>query len=106
REQLRNLSHDLLANPHKSSRTDYPAELERCLSASGFAWAITQISGWPGYAPTPLVALDELSAELDVARFLYKDESRRFGLKSFKALGGAYAVFMVLQDRVSQLTGE
>ena len=50
------------------------------------------ISDWENYAPTPLLLLDKLSAELKLKRIFYKDESKRFHLKSFKALGGSYAV--------------
>jgi diaminopropionate ammonia-lyase len=50
------------------------------------------ISAWPGYQPTPLQSLRGLARELDVASIQYKDEGSRFGLGSFKALGGAYAV--------------
>ena len=50
------------------------------------------ISDWKNYAPTPLLLLDKLSAELKLKRIFYKDESKRFHLKSFKALGGSYAV--------------
>jgi len=46
----------------------------------------------PGYAPTPLVSLDHLAQRLGVAQVLVKDESRRFGLNAFKALGGSYAM--------------
>ena len=50
------------------------------------------IAAWPGYAPTPLRRLDRLAAELGLGAIAYKDEGGRFGLGSFKALGGAYAV--------------
>ena len=50
------------------------------------------ISDWKNYAPTPLLLLDKLSTELKLKRIFYKDESKRFHLKSFKALGGSYAV--------------
>ena len=50
------------------------------------------ISNWENYAPTPLLLLDKLSTELKLKRIFYKDESKRFHLKSFKALGGSYAV--------------
>jgi len=50
------------------------------------------IGDWSGYAPTPLHDLPEIADHLGVARVVYKDESARFGLGSFKALGGAYAV--------------
>ncbi|MBO5917449.1 MAG: pyridoxal-phosphate dependent enzyme, partial [Oscillospiraceae bacterium] len=46
----------------------------------------------PGYAPTPLVRLDGLAARLGVAQVLVKDESPRFGLNAFKALGGSWAI--------------
>ncbi|MBD1174573.1 diaminopropionate ammonia-lyase [Pelagibacterales bacterium SAG-MED01] len=54
--------------------------------------AFLSISSWEGYYPTPLIELDKLSKELNLNKIFYKDESKRFNLKSFKALGGAYAV--------------
>ena len=54
--------------------------------------AYSSISKWEGYAPTPLISLNKLSKELNLKNIYYKDESKRFDLKSFKALGGAYAV--------------
>jgi len=54
--------------------------------------AYTSISSWDGYCPTPLVELNKLSKEIGLNKIFYKDESKRFDLKSFKALGGAYAV--------------
>jgi len=54
--------------------------------------AYLSISNWKGYSPTPLVELNKLSKELGLKKIFYKDESKRFDLKSFKALGGAYAV--------------
>ena len=54
--------------------------------------AYKTISGWKGYEPTPLISLHKLSRKLKLNNIFYKDESKRFHLKSFKALGGAYAV--------------
>ena len=54
--------------------------------------AYLTISKWDSYSPTPLLLLNKLSKELNLNKIYYKDESKRFGLKSFKALGGAYAV--------------
>ena len=54
--------------------------------------AYSSISAWDGYSPTPLAELNKLSKELNLNKIFYKDESKRFDLKSFKALGGAYAV--------------
>ena len=50
------------------------------------------ISKWKGYTPTPLLKLNKLNQKLKLKNIFYKDESKRFHLKSFKALGGAYAV--------------
>ncbi len=50
------------------------------------------IPKWPNYTPTPLVSLTDIAEAAGVSKIFYKDESGRFGLGSFKALGGAYAV--------------
>lgn len=50
----------------------------------------------PGYAPTPLVDLPALAAELGVVRVLVKDESSRLGLPAFKVLGASWACRQVL----------
>ena len=59
----------------------------------------------PGYAPTPLVRLDGLAARLGVAQVLVKDESPRFGLNAFKALGGSWAIADHLRQTLA-LEGE
>jgi diaminopropionate ammonia-lyase len=43
-------------------------------------------------APTPLVSLPALAAQLGVGEIRVKDESQRFGFGAFKALGGVFAV--------------
>jgi diaminopropionate ammonia-lyase len=53
-------------------------------------------AGLPGFAPTPLVDLPALAAELGVGRVLVKDESARLGLRAFKALGASWAVARLL----------
>ena len=60
-------------------------------SPDDVAAALEVLSRWPGYHPTPLLTLVPLAARLGLRRIYYKDESRRFGLGSFKAMGGAYA---------------
>ncbi len=52
----------------------------------------------PAYEPTPLVDLPDLAAACGVARLQVKDESKRMGLGSFKALGGAFAVAQMVLD--------
>lgn len=53
----------------------------------------------PGYAPTPLIELPTLAAELGVGRLLVKDESSRLGLPAFKVLGASWACARVLERR-------
>lgn len=47
---------------------------------------------FPEYNETPLISLDDLASRLGVKAVLLKDESKRFGLNAFKALGGSYAI--------------
>lgn len=72
------------------------------LPAGGFRRARADISAWPGYAPTPLHALPGIAREAGVAALHLKDESGRFGLGSFEALGGAYAVAGVLSAELAR----
>ena len=65
-----------------------------------------EICAWPGYQTTPLHRLESLASVLQLARLWYKDESQRFGLKSFKALGGAYAVAHQMQQVLFKKTGK
>ena len=62
------------------------------LSKKDIDEAYSGISNWKGYSKTPLLELNKLTKELKLNKIFYKDESKRFDLKSFKALGGAYAV--------------
>jgi len=75
------------------------------MSQSRFDAAFAEIASWPGYAATPLSRLDALAKELRLAAIYYKDERGRFGLGSFKALGGAYAVANVLRQKVMAARG-
>jgi diaminopropionate ammonia-lyase len=57
-------------------------------------------AGFPEYAPTPLVRLKGLAAQLGVADIYVKDESKRFGLNAFKALGGSYAIGCLIAEKL------
>lgn len=72
------------------------------LPQGGFRRARADISAWPGFAPTPLRALPGVAREAGIAALHLKDESGRFGLGSFKALGGAYAVAGVLSAELAR----
>jgi diaminopropionate ammonia-lyase len=77
-----------------------PPAAARIFSHETMTAAMAEIASWPGYAPTPLVSLPGLSEGLGVGQILYKDESRRFGLMSFKSLGGAYAVLRAVRSHL------
>jgi len=98
-------SAELILNPHFDAAADYGATQQAVLNDAAFDTARATISAWPGYAPTPLHALPGLAAEAGVAAIHYKDESARFGLGSFKALGGAYAVLRLLVRTIAEEKG-
>ncbi len=77
------------------SNKNYNFDRKKILNACGenhIDDAFKVISLWKNYKPTPLIKLGKLSDKLGLNSIFYKDESKRFHLKSFKALGGAYAV--------------
>ncbi len=77
----------------------------RVLSEENFKTAFSEITRWEGYTPTQLVSLAGLASEIGVGEILYKHEGTRFGLGSFKALGGSYAAQRVLQREISKKLG-
>jgi diaminopropionate ammonia-lyase len=77
----------------------------RALGRAGFDAALREIGSWPGYAATPLASLPSLARRLGLDELRYKDERGRFGLGSFKALGGAYAVANVLRRKAMAARG-
>lgn len=77
-------------------RTQYPPD---CCNEETFAAVRAFHETLPGYAPTPLVPLPALAQTLGVKGIYLKDESQRFGLKAFKALGASYAIHRLLGDR-------
>ncbi len=56
----------------------------------------------PGYSPTPLYSMRGLAGKLGVRRILLKDESKRFGLNAFKALGASFAVSGVAAGKLTR----
>jgi len=58
------------------------------------------LTGWRDYKATPLFALTALAGELGVGQIFAKYEGARTELQSFKALGGAYALSVVLSRRL------
>ena len=98
----------ILSNGHLWKHTEFiknknysfnKNEILKSLSKEEIDEAYSSISNWEGYSTTPLLELNKLSNELNLNKIFYKDESKRFDLKSFKALGGAYAVEKVSKGK-------
>ena len=90
----------LFLNPRFVTAAAYPDPARQVVSLGALESAWDEARAWPGYAPTPLHGLAALATELDVAEILLKDESERFGLGSFKAIGGAYGALRVVQSEL------
>ena len=96
----------ILSNGHQWKYTEFidnknysfnKKQILNSLSKNEIDDAYSSISKWDSYTPTPLIELNKLSKELHLNKIYYKDENKRFDLKSFKALGGAYAVEKVTE---------
>ena len=81
-------------NAHRRATT---SDEQRIVSLESATEAFNEIRRWSGYTRTPLRDLTALAAQLGVRKIHYKDESTRFSLGSFKALGGAYAAARQVQ---------
>ncbi|MFT5449460.1 MAG: diaminopropionate ammonia-lyase [Gammaproteobacteria bacterium] len=99
------MSFELFVNPAVDRARSYSDAHRAILNETDAAAAFAEIRTWPGYAPTALVSLPGFAQACGVGEVLYKDEGTRFGLGSFKALGGAYAVLHQLADHVERATG-
>jgi len=84
----------------------YPDKLRSVLSLENTQTAFKEISTWNGYEPTPLLSLKKIATRTGVKEIYYKDESSRFGLGSFKGLGGTYGVLRFIRDALEEETGE
>jgi diaminopropionate ammonia-lyase len=95
----------LLTNSRFQPAEAYGEHRSTMLNAGALAQAQCVITSWPGYTQTPLCSLSALAQSTGVASIHYKDEGSRFGLGSFKALGGAYAVARLLCRELGQQLG-
>lgn len=91
---------DFFDNSKNLTNEEY--KYQDSLSLKGFEKAYKEISSWSDYKLTPLVELSDLAKQSGVARLCYKNEHHRFSLKSFKALGGAYAVANLLIEKLKE----
>ncbi len=73
-----------------------PAPIPALFTSAETDGALGELAHWPGYAPTPLYRLDGPAASLALDTIWYKDEGQRFGIGSFKPMGGGFAVARLL----------
>jgi len=88
---------------NKNVRTDFGVEnLSPAFSIREAEIAVNFHSSIPRYYPTPLVKLNSLASRLGLSNIFIKDESKRFGINSFKVLGGAYAISRFLYSKLGR----
>ena len=91
---------------HHASTPLFDGPVTQTLMRADFDSAEGEITNWDGYAQTPLIDLSRLAENLGIGGLRYKHEGPRFGLGSFKALGGAYAVLRTVQRELAKTTGQ
>lgn len=71
-----------------------------------FKHARAIIQSCPHHQETPLFEATQLAKKFNIDKIFLKDESKRFGLNSFKAIGGVYAVLYKALQHLEQKTGQ
>lgn len=87
----------LIANPDAKFQA-YPDTLKNIMSVEKANESSAWLSQWSrlNHGSTPLHSLPDLATELGIADLLVKDESKRSGLGSFKALGAPIALVRLI----------
>ena len=89
---------NFLRNPHQKAQAGAAHPM---LDSAAAAKAVALLAQCFDYRPTPLVSLGETASRCGLESVHIKDEGARLGLRSFKALGGAYAVLRLVLQRAS-----
>ena len=90
-------------SPRRNSALD---DAEAMIVGTGAPKIVREyLPAFPIYASTPLASLPGLAANLGLGAIDLKDEGHRYGLYSFKALGGAYAVARLVRSHASRVLG-
>ena len=84
---------------------DYGPTQQALLNRDAFADVEAEVTRWPGYQPTPLIALNRLAAASGVEGLWCKHEGYRFEVGSFKPTGPVYAMLSVLKGEIKKATG-
>ncbi len=77
-------------------KSKYPND-EDSINSTNMKVAYDSISNWKNYEPSKLINLENITKTCGIKKLYYKDESSRFKLGSFKALGGAYAIYNLIK---------
>jgi diaminopropionate ammonia-lyase len=78
-------------------------EVADLLDDRAIAGALCAFESFFDRIETPLLRMPGLAKKFGVGELYVKDESERLGLASFKAMGGAYAVFRVAQEEAERV---
>ncbi len=95
------LSINALAHPPP----EYGPAQKALLNREAFADVEAEVTRFPGYVPTPLIALDGLASASGVEGLWCKHEGHRFEVGSFKPTGPVYAMLSVLKGEIRKATG-
>lgn len=91
-----------MRNPHRGRGLPSQEGLAQGTVVADPTDALALFARCPVADTTPLVAAPGLARHLDVGQLWLKDERRRMGLGSFKALGAAHAIARMAADRVDE----
>jgi diaminopropionate ammonia-lyase len=95
-----------LIENHSPRRNAPLSEAEAAIVGVGAPASVREfLPAFPAYQATPLESLPNLAASLGVGGIDIKDESSRYGLGAFKALGGAYAVAQLVREHAVRVLG-
>ena len=95
----------LFINTRAHPPPEYGPAQQALLNRDAFADVEAEVTRFPGYEPTPLIALDGLAAGSGVEGLWCKHEGHRFEVGSFKPTGPVYAMLSVLKGEVRKATG-
>ncbi len=92
-------------NAHASANAHLNKDENILFGLSAPSAVLDYVSKCPKHTRTPLYSLPRMASDMGVRSILIKDESERLGLGSFKALGGAYAIFRLVHEAVEKRLG-
>ena len=95
----------LVANRSKKRNAPVSETQRRIVGIKAPAEVRKYLPAFPAYKPTPLELLPNLAKQLGIGGIVLKDEGKRYGLCSFKALGGSYAVAHLVREFIESKIG-